>query len=121
MIPACSKNYRKLWMGLGLLILISPLGLLLPELAKAGGAWGEWSGDELRSMLGYVPANLEALQGFWKAILSDYSIAGLQRSWQAKLAYLVCGVIGASVIVAICFGLGKWLSISEDSEERHAP
>ena len=121
MIPGCIKNYRKLWVGLGLLILISPVGLLLPELAKAGGAWGEWGGNDLRSRLGYVPKKLEALQGFWKAILHDYSIAGLQKPWQAKIAYLVCGAIGASVIVAICLALGKWLSISENSEERHAP
>lgn len=121
MIPARFKNYRKLWIGLGLLILMSPLGLLLPELAKAGGAWGEWGGEELKSMLGYVPTKLEKLQGFWKAILHDYTIAGLQKPWQAKVAYLVCGIIGASAIVTICLGLGKWLSISEDPEEHHAP
>jgi|RhiMetdeSRZDD1v2_1073273.scaffolds.fasta_scaffold384817_3 cobalt/nickel transport protein len=121
MIRARSKNYHKLWMGLGLLLLLSPLGLLLPELAKARGAWGEWGVGELRSMLGYVPAKLESLQGVWKAILRDYSILGLQKPWQTKLAYLACGAIGASVIIVICFALGKWLSIPEDSEERHAP
>ena len=121
MIPARLKNYRKLWMGLGLLILMSPLGLLFSEAAKAGSAWGEWGSEELKSMLGYVPTRLEKLQGFWKAILRDYSIAGLQKPWQAKIAYLVCGVIGASVIVAICLGLGRWLSMAEDPEEPHAP
>ena len=121
MIPACFKNHRKLLIGLGLLILMSPFGLLLPELAKARGAWGEWGGDELKSMLGYVPAKLATLHGVWKAVLRDYSIAGLQKPWQAKIAYVVCGAIGASVIVAICLALGKWLSISENSEERHAP
>jgi cobalt/nickel transport protein len=121
MIPAGIKEYRKLWIGLGLLILISPFGLLLPELAKAGGAWGEWGNEELRSMLGYVPAQLGSLQGSWKAFFQGYSIPGMQKTWQAKLVYLICGAIGAIVIVAVCLALGKWLSVSEDSEKHHAP
>ena len=72
-----SNSYHKLWLGLGLLILMSPLGVLLPKLAKAGGAWGEWSVEELRSLLGYVPLRLGQLRGVWAALLPDYSIPGM--------------------------------------------
>jgi len=34
----------KLWIGIGALIVLSPLGLILPDQFKAGSAWGEWGG-----------------------------------------------------------------------------
>ena len=115
-----SPRYKKLWMGLCLLILLSPLGLILPEKFKARAAWGEWSAKELKSMLGYVPEKLEQLEGIWKAIFPDYGTAGMKKPWQAKLAYVLSGIIGVSAIVAICFGLGKWLSVPEDRKDNHA-
>jgi cobalt/nickel transport protein len=121
MMSTRSNSYHKLWLGLGLLILMSPLGVLLPKLAKAGGAWGEWSVEELRSLLGYVPLRLGQLRGVWAALLPDYSIPGMQRPWQAKLAYLLCTLIGTGVVVAVCLVLGKWLSIPEDKDINRAP
>jgi cobalt/nickel transport protein len=115
-----SPRYKKLWMGLCLLILLSPLGLILPEKFNTRAAWGEWSAKELKSMLGYVPEKLEQLEGIWKAIFPDYGMAGMKKPWQAKLAYVLSGIIGVSAIVAICFGLGKWLSVPEDRKDNHA-
>jgi cobalt/nickel transport protein len=119
MMPARFNDYRKLWIGLGLLILMSPLGVLLPGMAKSGGSWGEWGVEELRSMLGYVPARLEKLRGLWKALFPDYSIAGMHKPWQVRIAYLLCSIVGAAAVIAICLFLGKWLSISEDNDEHH--
>ncbi len=116
-----SPGNKKLWIGLGLLILLSPLGLILPEAFKADAAWGEWGADELKSMLGYVPEKLARLEGLWKAIFPDYSIAGMEKPWQAKLAYLLSGILGAGIIVLICFYLGRWLSLPEDQEKHDAP
>jgi hypothetical protein len=114
------RRYRKLWVGLLLLVLLSPLGIVLPKKAKADKAWGEWSAQELKSMLGFVPEKLAKIEGFWKAILPGYAIAGLDKPWQVKLAYVLSGIVGVIVIVAIGFGLGKWLSAREDREEHHA-
>jgi hypothetical protein len=36
------KGMKRLWCGLLVLILISPLGLILPGVFKSGAAWGEW-------------------------------------------------------------------------------
>jgi len=30
---------KKLWLGIAVLIIITPLGLILPDYFKAGGAW----------------------------------------------------------------------------------
>ena len=39
------KIITKLWIGMIVLICLSPLGLLIPEHFKAGAAWGEWGAD----------------------------------------------------------------------------
>lgn len=38
----------KLWIGIGALIVLSPLGLILPDQFKAGSAWGEWGGKRFK-------------------------------------------------------------------------
>jgi len=55
------KLINKLWVGMGILVLISPLGLLLPERFKAGDAWGEWGTDGIKELVGYIPQGLEKL------------------------------------------------------------
>lgn len=49
------SEYRRFWLALVVLALISPLGLSLPDALKAGSAWGEWGVDEIRQRIGYVP------------------------------------------------------------------
>ena len=58
------KITTKFWIGLGVLAVLSPLGLLLPEHFKAGSAWGEWGIDEIQRLAGYVPVGLEKLSSF---------------------------------------------------------
>ena len=53
------KIITKLWIGLGVLIILSPLGIILPEHFKAGSAWGEWGADEMQKLVGYIPQGLE--------------------------------------------------------------
>ncbi len=38
------KITTKFLIGIAVLIVLSPLGLILPEHFKAGSAWGEWGG-----------------------------------------------------------------------------
>lgn len=102
--------YRKLWAGLLLLIVLSPIGLVLPESLNASGAWGEWSAEELRTMLGYVPVGLAQLEKVWKALLPGYAIPGMEKPWQARLAYLVSGIVGAGVVLVIALALGRRLT-----------
>jgi len=85
---------RKLWWALGVLILLSPVGLL-----ARGTAWGEWGVDELQQMLGYIPAGMQRLAGAWShAPFGDYALPGFESSWSAALIYILCAIVGVGVI-----------------------
>ena len=109
------KTTTKLWIGLAILIVLSPLGLILPEYFKSGGAWGEWSKEEIHKFVGYIPHGLEKLSAIWNAPLSDYAFKG----WDGKgllslsLGYVISAIIGIGVTVIVMLLLGKFLSKKE--------
>ncbi len=106
------KIITKFWIGLGVLIVLSPLGLLLPEHFRAGAAWGEWGIGEIHQLVGYVPLGLEKLSSLWNAPIPDYAFKG----WQEKglpylsLAYIVSAVVGIAVIFIVVLFIGKMLA-----------
>ena len=106
------KITTKLWIGLGVLILLSPLGLLLPEHFKAGVAWGEWGTNEIKKLVGYVPKGLEKLAPLWSAPLSDYAFKG----WEEKglshlsLAYIISAIAGMALTVGAALLIGGLLA-----------
>lgn len=106
------KGTKKLWWGLILLILISPLGLILPEIFKSGPAWGEWGLEEMGKMLGYIPQGFKRLADLWSAPIPDYNMQGWEDKGlgRASLGYILSGVLGAGVVVLVVFSLGKILS-----------
>ena len=103
------KTTTKLWIGIVVLILLSPLGLILPEHFKSGSAWGEWGIDEIAKLVGYVPGGLARLSSLWNAPLPDYAFKGWEKKGLAhlSLAYIFSAVIGIAVIVAVVILLGK--------------
>jgi len=103
---------KKLWIGLGVLAIASPIGLYLPDKFKAGAAWGEWGADEMKELVGYVPAGLEKLSSLWNAVMPDYAFKG----WEEKglghlsLAYVVSALMGIAIITGVMLLLGKLLA-----------
>jgi len=106
---------RKLWIGLAALVLLSPLGLIIPAWLGAGSAWGEWSAAELQKLLGYAPEGMRHLDGLWKAPLPDYGLPGQEseKLTGPSLAYIMSGLIGAVIVAALAYGLGRLLSRRE--------
>lgn len=102
-----TKFKKKLWLGLFIMALLSPLGIILPEKFNAEDAWGEWGLDALEKLLGYVPEGLKKTADIWIAPIPDYNFGGDGALMPAKiLSYLVSGIIGiilASVIMLIIF------------------
>jgi len=105
------KVINKLWIGLGILIILSPLGLFLPEHFKAGSAWGEWGVDEIGKLAGYVPKGLEKLGSLWNAPIPDYAF----RGWGEKglvhlsLAYIVSAGLGIIIVAIVTIFIARIL------------
>lgn len=110
------KLTTKFWIGIMVLIVLSPLGLILPEHFKAGSAWGEWGADEMQKLVGYVPKGLEKLSALWNAPMPDYAFKG----WEEKglshlsLAYIISAIVGIGIIVLVVLVIGKLLTKKGD-------
>lgn len=108
--PAVSNDsplLRRIGWGLGLVILLTPLGLL-----ASGTAWGEWGTDELAARLGYVPAGLARWAGRWQGLLPDYTLPGLPASPGADVAaYWLSALVGVGTIVLLLYSAG-WLALA---------
>lgn len=110
------KLAAKLWVAIAILIVLSPLGLLLPEYFKAGSAWGEWGADEIEKMVGYIPKGLARLAELWKAPLPDYAFKGWEEKGLPSLsfAYIISAAIGVIAVVLLALIIGKALSRKGD-------
>jgi len=106
------KLITKLWIGIAVLIVLSPLGLILPEHFKSGSAWGEWSADEIQKLVGYIPKGLEKLSSLWSAPIPDYAFKGWEEKSLPHLsfAYIMSAVIGITIVVVVVLIIGKILT-----------
>jgi len=100
------KTISKLWLLIAILAVLTPLGIILPELFKAGGAWGEWSAEEMRGLVGYIPKGLERLSSLWNAPIPDYAS-------NSKISYIVSAVLGVTLVAILLFLVGKFLGKKE--------
>jgi cobalt/nickel transport system permease protein len=106
---------RSLWVGLAVLMVLSPIGLL-----AAGTAWGEWAPKdfanpaariEIQAGSGGVtvpahpPAGMERLASFWTAPIPDYAPAFLKSE---AFGYILSAVFGVGLILLVCLLIG-WL------------
>jgi cobalt/nickel transport system permease protein len=90
------RRLRWLWIGLAVLVLIVPIGLLAP-----GTAWGEWGAEELIRQPGVtaVPQGLQGLADLWHAPLTGYSTPQVGNSHTAYLLSAIVGVILILIVV----------------------
>jgi cobalt/nickel transport system permease protein/cobalt/nickel transport protein len=97
---------RNLSIGLILLIIFAPLGLL-----AAGTAYGEWATDELKDRIGFVPHGLEKLSDLWHAPMQDYNIPNAPSFKDSKLVsaggYILSAVIGVILSGSLLYFIGK--------------
>ena len=101
------KTTAKLWTGVAILAILSPIGLLLPAKLKAGSAWGEWGTDEMAKLVGYVPAGLQKLSSLWNAAFPDYAF---KNGGHPGLAYLFSALLGIGLCVAVTWLLARLLA-----------
>lgn len=97
--PVKGHSYKKIWWGLGALILLSPLGLL-----AGGTAWGEWALDEIEAKAGFIPEGMSRLSGSWHSPLPDYVLPGFnQNFFQSSTGYIISALVGLVIILAFTY------------------
>jgi cobalt/nickel transport system permease protein len=104
------RRLRPLWVALGALVVLSPIGLLAP-----GTAWGEWGAEELSNLgLSFIPRGLEKLSGLWGAPMPDYDIPALGN---ASLSYVLSAITGVMLIVLVVWLFSTLLATRRTSKE----
>ena len=102
-------KWRNLWVGLVVLIILAPVGLLAP-----GTAWGEWGTRQLSSLgLAFIPTGMARLSGLWSAPLPGYALPALKNT---SLGYILSGITGTIVI-----GIVAWLFTMLVTARRSGP
>jgi cobalt/nickel transport system permease protein len=86
----------KLWLGLGVLLVLTPLGIL-----AVGTAWGEWRPADFAPS--QLPRGLARLSTLWAAPFSGYAPAFIGS---ASFGYFVSAMVGVGLI--ILFSLLLW-------------
>jgi hypothetical protein len=103
-------NLKKMWIAIGILVILSPLGIILPKLFNAEGAWGEWGRDKIEKLTGFVPEGMKHLAARWKAPLSDYGLPGQSKALGSQsIGYIVSAIIGVAFVVGLMYLLMKLL------------
>ena len=102
------RELRPLWIALGLLMILSPLGIL-----AAGSAWGEWSpADYSNTRLRHeisaasgnlappesVPIGLEKLSSVWTAPMPGYAPSFLKNP---NFGYVLSAMTGCGLIILV--------------------
>jgi cobalt/nickel transport protein len=110
------KTTTKLWTGIFILAVLSPLVLILPAYFKSGKAWGEWSREELNNLLGYIPRGLAKLSLIWNAPFPGYAFKGQPEKGLLGLSfgYIISTLIGLSITIIVAFLIGKKLTKKGD-------
>lgn len=106
------NGYRPLLIALAVMALLTPIGLYLPEVMKAGGAWGEWGVDEVRKMIGYAPREMGRSAEAWKAPLPDYALPGQKAAplGRRSLGYVVSALAGAAACGGAAYLVARQLA-----------
>lgn len=102
------RRYRKILIPLGVLVLLTPLGLLTDATA-----WGEWGTGEIKALTGYVPKGFARFADWWTAIMPDYTVAGLGDTG----GYILSAVVGILLIAVLILALSLFMKKSGRREQ----
>lgn len=88
------KRYKAMLIPMVVLIVLTPLGLI-----ATGTAWGEWSLEEMKEQLGYIPQGFAAMTDRWHALLPDYALPALgDGQVGATAGYILSAIVGILLI-----------------------
>lgn len=87
-------RYRKGWIAIILLAILSPLGLL-----AVGVAWGEWDIGTIQEKIGFKPRGMErSIQRTPEAPLPDYEVPGMpEGDLGSGIGLVLSALLGAGL------------------------
>jgi hypothetical protein len=97
-------RYKKGWIAVALLALLSPLGLL-----AVGGAWGEWDIGTIQEKVGFRPRGMErAVDESPVSPIPDYEVPGLPEEGAGPgLGVVLSALIGAGLTAGSAFLIAR--------------
>jgi cobalt/nickel transport system permease protein len=119
---------RSLWIGLAILMILSPLGLL-----AAGTAWGEWAPEDFNNpavrqeiQAGSInqappeqaPQGLDQLSSFWSAPIPGYAPPWMHSE---SFGYIMSALVGAGLIILAFFLIGWIARLVRGNRDPDAP
>lgn len=105
------KAYKKYLIFFGILIVLLPAGIWLPEHFKAGDAWGEWSVESVKEQTGIEPSGMKKDATLYKAPIPDYNMEKDRGIlWSESVSYILSGLVGTGIIVLLTIGSMKLLA-----------
>jgi cobalt/nickel transport system permease protein len=120
--PSAWSALRPLWIGLALLLVLTPLGIL-----AAGTAWGEWSVRDFSNLRArekmalasrdaapplQPPRGLARLSSLWTAPFPQYAPSFVRRP---GVGYALCAMFGSGAIILVSLIAG---SLAERAREK---
>ncbi|HEX8960076.1 MAG TPA: cobalt transporter CbiM [Geobacteraceae bacterium] len=113
---AGAGTVQRLRFGLGVLALLSPVGVILPAAFGAKPAWGEWGANELERLTGFVPDGVRRLGELWRAPFPDYAFAGMESGGMMVmgLAYLLSALLGITALALCVKAFNRFLTAREE-------
>ncbi|MEA9391389.1 cobalt transporter CbiM [Acerihabitans sp. TG2] len=111
------RPVRALWLGMTLIMLLSPLGLL-----AVGTAWGEWGAGDFQDAAARaeitrasgdvappagIPSGMQRLEALWTAPVPDYAPSFMQN---ASVGYILSAVMGSGLILLMFYLLTRLFS-----------
>jgi hypothetical protein len=105
------NKIKKLWIGIGILIVLSPLGIIIPKWFGAEGAWGEWGLDQIERVAGFVPAGMKRLAANWKAPLVGYRVSNQSNGLAGiSFGYFITAIIGVAFTAGLMYLIARLLA-----------
>lgn len=111
-----ARQLRRLWAALGVLMILTPCGLL-----AVGSAWGEWSPEAFKDpdarrqiqaasrgapLPAQVPLGLEQLSHIWTAPIPDYAPHFLRSP---VFGYVMSAAVGTGLVILLSLGVSCFL------------
>jgi cobalt/nickel transport system permease protein len=104
-----SSGRRKIASILACMVVLAPIGIVLPGIMKSGEPWGEWSPEETARVASQpkVPEGMARHADKYKAPVADYQFAETATITGESSQYVGAALLGVLLVGLICLPLSR--------------